>query len=68
MLEFLGNGSLTSNFNTDSGGIFGGWPALPYAYSGAQVNIARSPFFIVATPMSHALITEPVAKKVDCFY
>ena len=29
----------------------------PYAYSGAHVRIAFSPFFIVATPLSQPRIT-----------
>ncbi|KAG8237755.1 hypothetical protein J437_LFUL014298 [Ladona fulva] len=50
------------NIRVASGGIFGGLPCFPYAYSGLQVNTAFSPFLIVATPMSHALITLPTQK------
>ena len=48
-----------SNLSVAFEGILGGLPFFPYAYSGAQVNSATSPFFIVATPISHALITLP---------
>jgi hypothetical protein len=34
----------------------------PYAYSGAHVRIASSPFFMVFTPSSQPLITFPVPR------
>jgi len=49
----------TSNTRVASGGIEGGLPLLPYAYSGLHVKTANSPFLIVATPMSQALMTLP---------
>jgi hypothetical protein len=49
----------TSKTRVASGGIEGGLPFFPYAYSDLHVKTAVSPFFIEATPMSHALITVP---------
>ena len=50
---------LTSKIKVAFGGIFGGEPFAPYAYSLLQVILATSPFLIVATPMSQAFITSP---------
>lgn len=36
---------------------FGANPSEPYAYSGAMMNRAISPLFMVATPISHPLMT-----------
>ena len=44
-------------------GILGRLPAEPYAYSGLHSKWQISPFFMVATPMSHALITWPRRKE-----
>lgn len=46
-------------------GIWGRLPAAPYAYSGLHSKWQISPFFMVATPMSHALITWPKRKRVE---
>ena len=52
----------TSNFKVAFGGILGGAPLLPYAYSGGHINVAFYPFFNSATPSSHPLITWPAPK------
>ena len=49
-----------------SGGIEGGLPLLPYAYSGLHVKTATSPFLMVATPMSQALMTLPETELYGC--
>ena len=49
--------TLTSKIRVALGGILGGLPADPYAYSGLQMSWHNSPTFIVATPISHAFIT-----------
>uniref|UniRef100_A0A182IPJ5 Uncharacterized protein n=1 Tax=Anopheles atroparvus TaxID=41427 RepID=A0A182IPJ5_ANOAO len=49
----------SSKLSVAFGGIFGGLPELPYAYSGAHFKMHFSPSFIDATPMSNALMTEP---------
>jgi hypothetical protein len=50
-------------------GILGRLPAEPYAYSGLHSRWQISPFFMVATPMSHALITWPRRKeKVEAIF
>lgn len=56
---------LTSKIRVALGGIFGGLPADPYAYSGLQMSWHNSPIFIVATPMSHAFITWPKNSKAS---
>uniref|UniRef100_A0A182P655 C2H2-type domain-containing protein n=1 Tax=Anopheles epiroticus TaxID=199890 RepID=A0A182P655_9DIPT len=51
-----------SKLSVAFGGMFGGLPELPYAYSGAHLRMHFSPSFIDATPMSNALMTEPVPR------
>lgn len=54
---------LTSKTRVALGGILGGLPAEPYAYSGLQMSWHISPTFMVATPTSHAFITWPRHRK-----
>mmetsp|Transcript_71380 Transcript_71380/g.220658 ORF Transcript_71380/g.220658 Transcript_71380/m.220658 type:complete len:352 (-) Transcript_71380:273-1328(-) len=56
----------TSKTSAALAGIFGGEPASPYASSWEMVNLASSPFFMVATPKSQPLITWPLpSEKVN---
>lgn len=57
--------NLTSKINVAFGGILGGLPLSPYAYSGAQIRLHFSPSFIVTTPKSKACITLPIRNKID---
>mmetsp|Transcript_28424 Transcript_28424/g.92831 ORF Transcript_28424/g.92831 Transcript_28424/m.92831 type:complete len:475 (-) Transcript_28424:154-1578(-) len=58
-LTLFHENSSTSKMSVASGGIFGGEPCLPYAYSLLQVNIAFSPLSMVQMPWSQPLITWP---------
>uniref|UniRef100_A0A182KHZ8 Uncharacterized protein n=1 Tax=Anopheles christyi TaxID=43041 RepID=A0A182KHZ8_9DIPT len=52
----------SSKLSVAFGGMFGGLPELPYAYSGAHFRMHFSFSFIDATPISNALMTEPVPR------
>mmetsp|Transcript_9417 Transcript_9417/g.34557 ORF Transcript_9417/g.34557 Transcript_9417/m.34557 type:complete len:298 (-) Transcript_9417:329-1222(-) len=52
--------SSISNTSVASGGMVGGAPDSPYAYGAVHVTVDFSPFFIVATALSHPLITAPM--------
>ena len=62
--------SWISNTSVASGGICGGYPLVPYAYSELQVSSQVSPLLMVATAMSQPLITLPVIINVreQCKY
>lgn len=51
--------SSTSKWRVEFGGILGGDPRAPYAYSGEQIRVAFSPIFMLAKPSSQPLITWP---------
>lgn len=55
--------TLTSKNSVALEGILGTLPADPYAYSGLHNKWQISPFFMVAIPISHALITWPNKKE-----
>ena len=54
--------SSTSKWRVALAGILGGDPRFPYAYSGEQMRVAFSPFFMLANPSSHPLMTLPSPK------
>jgi hypothetical protein len=63
VIEMNSEKELTSNSKVEFGGILGGDPEAPYAYSGLQVSNATSPLFIVTIPSSQPLITCPGVNK-----
>ncbi|CAF3645702.1 unnamed protein product, partial [Rotaria sp. Silwood2] len=59
--------SSISKTNVAFGPILSPEPFSPYAYSDLHVKRHISPRFIVATPISHALITEPLPRSNSNF-